>query len=94
MKQLRELIGACNVYLAETASPNARLLENVALYCTKILQVFGAIPTGSKLGYPVDSEEMDMEGAVTPFASLMAEFREEVRQISLKDKCGLMQCSS
>lgn len=70
----------------ENGSPNTRLLENVGLYLTKMLQIFGAVPSSSALGYPIAAQELDVESAVVPFASLMANFREDVRQISLQEK--------
>jgi cysteinyl-tRNA synthetase len=71
----------------ESSPSNAHLLENVALYMTKILSVFGALPSNVTFGFPVASEGVDRETAVIPFASLVADFREEVRQISLHEKC-------
>ena len=85
MKHLRDLVSACNIYM-DSDSYNTRLLENVALYITKMLQVFGAVPSSSGLGYPVPAQELDVESAVIPFASAVATFREEVRQISLQGK--------
>ena len=87
MKHLRELVNRCNVYMTEAKPPNTHLLENVALYITKMLQVFGAIPSPSTVGYPVHSQQLDVEATVLPFASLVGNFREEVRQISLQEKC-------
>ena len=87
MKHLRDLLGSCNVYVTECDPPNTRLLENVALYVTKMLQMFGVIPSSRIIGYPVQSEQVDVEATVLPFASLVANFREEVRQVSLQEKC-------
>ena len=92
MKHLRELIGVCNIYCAEQDThPNCPLLETIATYCTRILQIFGIVPTDSKIGYPLEStatgEGVDVETLVVPFASLMADFREEVRTVALQDKC-------
>ena len=87
MKHLRDLVSRCNVYMTEADQPNTKLLENVALYVTKMLQIFGAIPSSSSIGYPVESQQLDVEATVLPFASLVANFREEVRQISLQEKC-------
>lgn len=89
MRHLKELISRCNVYTTETTSPNTQLLENVGFYITKMLQIFGVIPAASGLGYPVEAKESDVESAVVPFASLVADFREEVRQISLLEKSKL-----
>lgn len=87
MKHLRELVSRSNVYMTEADPPNTHLLENVALYVTKMLQVFGAVPSPRGIGYPVESQQLDVEATVLPFASLVASFREEVRQISLQEKC-------
>ena len=87
MRLLKDLVTTCNIYMTEATSPNGRLLENVAVYCTKMLQIFGVIPSGAKIGYPVESQSLDVEATIMPFVSLAAEFREEVRQISLKEKC-------
>lgn len=89
---MRDLIGACNVYSADlTTPPNCHLLETIALYCTRLLQIFGMIPSDSRIGFPVEStsagQAVDVEGLIIPFASLLAEFREDVRTVALNNKC-------
>lgn len=93
MKHLRDLISACNIYM-ENPVLNAQLLENIGLYLTRMLQIFGAVPSFSGLGFPVESQELDIESAVVPYASLVAEFREEVRQVSLQDKSTTIMFTS
>lgn len=85
MRHLRGLVSACNVYVDEGSS-NVHLLETISLYVTKMLKIFGAIPSNMSIGFPVEDEGIDMESAVIPFASLLSDFREEVRQISLQEK--------
>ena len=87
MRHLRDIVSACNVYVDENARPNTHLLETVALYVTKMLKIFGALPSTATIGFPVESQTTDVEASVTSFASLVADFREEVRQISLQEKC-------
>jgi len=92
MKHLRNLVRTCNVYLADqTAPPNCPLVETIAMYCSRILQVFGVISSESRLGFPAEEggegAGLDVEGLVVPFASLLADFREEVRGVALQDKC-------
>lgn len=87
MRHLRDIVSVCNVYMDENAPPNTHLLETVALYVTKMLRIFGALPSTATIGFPVESHITDVEANVTSFASLVADFREEVRQISLQEKC-------
>ena len=92
MRHLKNLIRICNVYLNDqTAPPNCPLVETMATYCTKMLQMFGVIPSESRLGFSaeegVEGGGVDVEGLVVPFASLLADFREEVRSVALQDKC-------
>ena len=57
MKELKVLIGNCNVYSSKSdSSANVRLLESAALYVTGILKVFGVIPDTTILGFPLDSK--------------------------------------
>lgn len=57
MLLMRELVGACNVYMAESGpSANARLLHSAALYLTQLLRVFGVIPREESLGFPLTQE--------------------------------------
>ncbi len=96
MKHLKDLVTACNIYMDEVTPPNVRLLEAIAQYCTKILRTFGVISSSSVgLGFPTEmaGEGVGLEAAVLPFASLVADFREEVRQISLKEKCMTIVCT-
>ena len=93
LKHLRDLVGACNIYCSEqpaAAHPNLPLLEAIALYCTKMLKVFGVVPSDCSIGYPVvggGAALSNMEDAVMPFATLLADFREEVRTVSLEQAC-------
>ena len=71
--------------------PNCPLLRTIALYCTRMLQIFGVILTDSRIGYALEGQvagqHSDIEATVMPFATLIADFREEVRTISLKESC-------
>lgn len=86
MKHLKDLTSSCNIYLDESDAPNTHLLETVALYVTKMLRIFGTIPSDVSLGFPVEAKGLDVESTVLPFASLVSDFREEVRQVSLEVK--------
>ena len=57
MTLLRELVGACNVYIADSSSAaNTRLLQTVAQYVTHMLKVFGVIPSDQSIGFPLQQE--------------------------------------
>lgn len=87
MKCLKDLVNLCNVYM-DDAAPNSRLLESIASYCTQMFRVFGVIQSDVGLGFPVEGvEQVNVEATVTPFASLLADFREQVRQVALEEKC-------
>jgi cysteinyl-tRNA synthetase len=93
---MKELVNASNIYLTDrSAPPNARLLHNVASYLTGMLQVFGVIPEGGFLGFPITQK--DTADKVTddmPFLTLITQFREEVRKraLELKDPVLLSVC--
>ena len=54
MTLLRELVGTCNVYIAESSpAANARLLQTVAQYVTHMLKVFGVVPSDDSIGFPL-----------------------------------------
>lgn len=88
---LRNVVYDCNVYMQakknSRSSPNAVLLRNIAEYITGIFRVFGAtddrpgdvgsIGFGSRSLWTAAGEE-----AVMPYLKAMADFRENVRQIS------------
>ncbi|XP_050546636.1 cysteine--tRNA ligase, cytoplasmic [Daktulosphaira vitifoliae] len=79
---IRECISACNVYLrdCDIATLNANLLLNVAKFITSILKMFG-IKTAEEIGFPVSdgNTSNDVETIVTPFLSILSDFRDSVR---------------
>ena len=66
MKHMRELVGTCNVYIAEVGgkSPNTLPLANIACYLTNLLDIFGVLGSGngtgsleSRIGFPCTSSQ-------------------------------------
>ncbi|CAJ0959380.1 unnamed protein product, partial [Mesorhabditis belari] len=88
MERLRKIVEIGNAYIVEKQKleqpPNALLLRQLALYITKILRVFGVIPTSSEIGYPLSTDEdsTSKEETVMPYLNVLSEFREEVRKIA------------
>lgn len=56
LNALRDLVTSSNIYLKEKKSPNTLLLNEIAVYATKILKVFGAIPDNTKFGFPTSNQ--------------------------------------
>nr|CAG4643063.1 EOG090X02DZ [Ilyocryptus agilis] len=83
LESIRNMISACNKYLAEMKqSANRLLIKNVAEYVTKMFQIFGVIEGKQLLGFPSESASgsSNAEEVVLPILQAMAEFREEVRK--------------
>ena len=55
---MRELVGACNVYIAGSGQAvNARLLQTIAQYLTHLFRVFGVVPSDQTIGFPLEGEK-------------------------------------
>lgn len=82
---IRELIGHSNVYIRDHArEANAQLLEEIAIFITDLMRVFGAIQ-GPKnvIGFPAVSGDegiVNKEEILMPYLSALAEFRKAVRE--------------
>lgn len=55
LESLRDCITYCNIYVKESGRNhiNAILLKNIAIYITKLLQIFGVIPSSESIGFPL-----------------------------------------
>lgn len=58
---LRDLVTHCNLYLRDKKPPSAYLLQDIAIYITDILKVFGTIVERKeyKIGFPVSNDVAD-----------------------------------
>ncbi|XP_064472265.1 cysteine--tRNA ligase, cytoplasmic-like [Ornithodoros turicata] len=93
---LRNLIYDCNVYMKDKKSSrsqsNAVLLRNIAEYITGILRVFGTTDDRSGdvgaigFGSGASDNAAGEEEIAMPYLKAMADFRENVRQISRSAK--------
>lgn len=90
---IREVISNANIYLRDTsaAQVNVQLLEDIAIYITDLLKVFGAIQdTGRKaIGFPAiagDTNGGNKEEILIPYLSAFADFRKCVREHALEVK--------
>uniref|UniRef100_A0A8D2GG80 Cysteine--tRNA ligase, cytoplasmic n=1 Tax=Theropithecus gelada TaxID=9565 RepID=A0A8D2GG80_THEGE len=92
MEEMRALVSQCNLYMAARKAvrkrPNRALLENIALYLTHMLKIFGAIEEESSLGFPVGGSgtSLNLESTVMPYLQVLSEFREGVRKIAREQK--------
>merc|ERR1712106_704816 len=88
LETLRELVSQANQYIDKVRSAsspvNRQLLKSAAVYCSRILDIFGLISKESPLGFPSGSGggegEQDLESLVMPFLSSLADFRDNVRK--------------
>lgn len=57
IKLVRELITISNTYMNATseATPNAKLLGNIAGYITYLMKVFGVINSNEAIGFPMET---------------------------------------
>lgn len=89
---IREIISNANIYIREvsTRDINAQLLEDIAIYITNLLKIFGAIQDGSKksVGFPISSDNsgFNKEEVLMPYLSAFADFRKSVREHALEVK--------
>ncbi|XP_032124347.1 cysteine--tRNA ligase, cytoplasmic isoform X5 [Sapajus apella] len=92
MEEMRALVSQCNLYMAAQKAvrrrPSRALLENIALYLTHMLKIFGAIEEESSLGFPVGGPgtSLSLESTVMPYLQVLSEFREGVRKIAREQK--------
>nr|CAG4641519.1 EOG090X02DZ [Eurycercus lamellatus] len=83
LEAVKNLISACNKYLAQLKqSANRVLIKNVGEYVTRLFQIFGVIEGQQALGFPSDSGlgSASVEEAVMPVLQAMAKFREDIRK--------------
>ncbi|XP_064401843.1 cysteine--tRNA ligase, cytoplasmic-like [Halichondria panicea] len=87
MRELRQLVSASNIYCSQgNPPPNVRLLHTVATYITDMLKLFGVISEDSDIGFPLDSQSASSSQELEPLVSLLANFREKVRNVALQEK--------
>ena len=82
---IREIISHSNVYIRDNQSKvNVQLLEEIAIYITDLLQVFGAIQGPKKIiGFPSISGGNgagNKEEILMPYLTALADFRKVVRE--------------
>lgn len=54
---LRDLITHCNLYLRDRKTPNAFLLQDIGVYVTDILRIFGTVSRKEfKIGFPISED--------------------------------------
>jgi cysteinyl-tRNA synthetase len=96
LDSIRELISNANIYIRDIQqNVNAQLLEEIAIYITNLLRIFGAITTKSTIGFPMSSTSTsspgdggggDREEILMPYLTAIAEFRKVVRESALEVK--------
>ncbi|KAL9955644.1 hypothetical protein ACROYT_G036997 [Oculina patagonica] len=92
LRQMQELVKQANIYISskkeKKESPNHDLLEGVAKYLTQMLKIFGAIDEEQAIGFPVASKTAaaNHEEVAMPYVQLLADFREEVRNVAREEK--------
>lgn len=92
LDSIRELISHSNIYIRDIqSSVNVQLLEDIAVYITELLQIFGAISSKAKksIGFPAktgDNESENKEEILIPYLMALADFRKVVRENALEVK--------
>ena len=89
-EHIRQLISWSNLYLKESVgsqSPNVTLLESIASYVTKILDVFGVSQKTQTIGFANESNDVNnREAIVMPFLEIIADLREQIRSKAKQTK--------
>lgn len=80
LDSFRDIIGICNTYI-RGHKINMILLRDIALFITKMLNLFGVIYERESIGFPLSgfSDEVDVESIIMPFANVMGQFRDDIR---------------
>lgn len=92
LQLMQSLVKLANIYIGQCKqgdkSPNHSVLKVIAMYLTKMLKIFGANDGEQKIGFPsaTASGGADVESTVMPYVNLMADFREDVRNIARDEK--------
>lgn len=55
---MRDLVTHCNLYLRDKKPPNAFLLQDIGIYVTEVLKIFGTIVEKKELhmGFPISDD--------------------------------------
>lgn len=92
LRHMQELVKLTNIYISgkkeKKESSNHQLLEGIAKYLTHMLKIFGAIDEEQAIGFPVagKSAAANHEEVAMPYVQLLADFREEVRNVARDEK--------
>ncbi|XP_014255431.1 cysteine--tRNA ligase, cytoplasmic [Cimex lectularius] len=79
METIKEFISYCHSYL-DQKNVDISLIENIALYVTDMLKIFGLIFVKSSIGFPVNvNASVDVEEVLTPYLRILGNFRDDVR---------------
>jgi cysteinyl-tRNA synthetase len=91
---IREIISHANIYLREIqmSEVNVQLLEEIAIYITQLLKIYGAIQDNGKnsIGFPIanDVNGANKEEILMPYLTAFADFRKCVREHALEVKAS------
>ncbi|TIA92674.1 hypothetical protein E3P99_00529 [Wallemia hederae] len=87
------LISDANVYMAQQRASNSVMnvdvLESIAKYTTKMLSIYGIIPSSQllEIGWSdSQSSSQNTEEVVMPYVKVLSNLRDRVRQISIEGK--------
>lgn len=101
---IRELITVTNIYLRERKQPAFILLQDIAAYITRILNIFGAIEKEIEIGFPIGNKQAGQNvsiklGSTAPVIAyrfeIMFFFTDGSRAITLPyNIIGIQRCYS
>jgi len=102
MEQIRQLISTTNIYMNTTnATINRLLLRNIAVYITRLINIFGlnsSVSNVDDIGFSRSTEQqvsaVNVEDIAMPYVEQFALFRDAVRTqaIAVKNKEILTLC--
>ncbi|GMH93982.1 hypothetical protein TL16_g12774 [Triparma laevis f. inornata] len=91
MSSLQNLVNATNLYLQakekEGVKPVVLVVRSAGVYVTRVFKVFGLVPEGGDIGFPVGGGEggESKEDLLAPFLDAVLDFRSAIRSAA-RDK--------
>jgi len=102
MEQIRQLVSSTNIYMnTANATVNRLLLRNIAVYITRLINIFGlnsSTSSNDDIGFTRSTEQqassINVEDIAMPYVQAFSDFRDAVRTtaISIKNKEILTEC--
>jgi len=89
LESIRDLVNVGNSYIQNNESRNRVLLKKTATYMTRIFNILGLNAKPEEIGFTSSTESAgNMEEAVMPYLTALADFRDSVRKEAIPIKAS------